>query len=43
MRACHDVVGVNNGRIGSEQIVPAKTVAEILLRQLPEGVAGLDC
>jgi hypothetical protein len=43
MRACHDVVRVNNGRIGCDQIVPAKTVAEILLRKLPQGVAGLYC
>lgn len=41
MGACHDVVGVNNGRIGNEQIVPEKAVAKILLRELPEGVAGM--
>lgn len=41
--ACHDVVGVNDGRVDGEQIVPTKTFAEILLRELPEGVAGLDC
>lgn len=41
--AGHNVVGVNNGWVDSEQIVPAKALAEILLRELPEGVAGLDC
>jgi hypothetical protein len=41
--ARHYVVGVNDGRICSEQIVPAKAFSEILLREPPEGVAGLDC
>ena len=41
MGACHDVVGVNNGRIGSDQIVPAKAVSKILLRELPKRVARL--
>ena len=34
--ACHDVVGVNDGRIDSEQIVPAKPLAEVFLGKLPE-------
>lgn len=43
MGPCHDVVGINDGRVDGDQIVPAKAFAEILLRELPEGVAGLDC
>ena len=34
--ACHDVVGVNDGRIDSQQIVPTKTLAEVFLGKLPE-------
>jgi hypothetical protein len=30
------VVGVNDGRIDSEQIVPAKPLAEVFLGKLPE-------
>jgi hypothetical protein len=41
--ACHDVVGVNNGWICGNQIVPAKTFAQILLCELPERVTGLHC
>jgi hypothetical protein len=40
-RACHDVVGVNDSRIRSEQIMPAKSLAEILLCEFPEGIAWL--
>ena len=34
--ACHDVVGVNDGRIDSQQIMPAKTLTEAFLGKLPE-------
>ena len=36
----HDVIGVNDARIDSEQVVPAETFAEVLLREFPEGVSG---
>lgn len=36
VRACHDVVRVNDSWIHSDQIVPAKAFPKILLRQLPK-------
>ncbi len=39
--ACHDVVGVNDARINGEQVAPAETFAEVLLREFPEGVPRL--
>jgi len=41
VRACHDVVGIHDSRICSDQIVPPETLAKMLLRELPKGVAGL--
>ena len=37
--ARHDVIGVNDARIEGEQVVPAETFAEVLLREFPEGVS----
>lgn len=41
MGACHNVVGVNDSRIGSEQVVPTEAVAKSFLGEFPEGIAGL--
>jgi len=41
LRTRHDVVGVNDARVNGEQVAPAETFAEVLLREFPEGVPRL--
>jgi hypothetical protein len=37
-----DVVGIEDAGVDGEEVAPAKTLAESLRGELPEGVAGLD-
>jgi len=41
LRAGYDVIRIGNRRIGGEQLTPAETLSEILLGELPEGIAAL--
>jgi hypothetical protein len=41
-RAGGDARGVSNARVSGQQFLPARAAAEILLREFPEGIAGLN-
>jgi len=41
LRAGYDVIRIGDRRIGGEQLTPAETPSEILLGELPEGIAAL--